>query len=68
MTLPGRDRAMQESGERTATRTNCVMCRQVFYTSELEYCEGPSCTNLLCRGCRKRLKGCCKEEHLPEIE
>ncbi len=69
MNLPGYERAMQESGERHGdTKTNCTMCRQIFYTTELEYCKGESCTNLLCRGCRQDFSGFCGEDCLPEIE
>ena len=63
------DQEKTKSGENHGiTKTKCVMCRQVFYTTELEYCEGKSCTNLLCRGCRQDLGGCCGEDCLPEVE
>ncbi len=67
--MNGHDRALEQSGENCGeNKTHCVMCRQIFCTTELEYCAGPSCTNLLCRGCRQDLGGCCGEDCLPEIE
>lgn len=67
--MNGYDEALRESAEdRGDPKSNCTKCRQIFSMSALEFCEEPSCMNLLCRGCRQDLGGCCKEEHLPEIE